>query len=108
MNLGNAYRALAKYHKALEHYEQALPIQREVRNRAGEGSLLNQLGGVAHKAGQFDKAVEYSEQALAIAREVKERSQEPGALRQLALESSERARARGLLELLPKRASPSS
>ena len=76
-------------------------MQREVRNRAGEGSLLNVLSSVARESKNFDKAVEYSEQALAIAREVKERSEEAGALTNLAVAEMERnnyARARGLLE----------
>ena len=33
-------------------------MQREVRNRMGEGSLLNNLGGVAHSLGQYDKAID--------------------------------------------------
>ena len=34
-------------------------MQREVKNRMGEGSLLNNLGGVAHSLRQYDKAIEY-------------------------------------------------
>ena len=44
---------------------------REVKNRAGEGATLNNLGEVYRALSQYERAIGYYEQALAIAREVK-------------------------------------
>ncbi|NES07200.1 MAG: CHAT domain-containing protein, partial [Okeania sp. SIO2F4] len=62
--------------KALEYYDKALPILREVKNRSQEATTLNNIGAVYKSIGQPEKALEYFEQALSIAREVKNRSRE--------------------------------
>ena len=45
-NLGNAYAALGDVHKAIEFYEQALVIAREIGDRQGEGADLGNLGNL--------------------------------------------------------------
>jgi tetratricopeptide (TPR) repeat protein len=42
--LGNAYRDLGQVEKAIEQYEQALAIAREIGDRQSEGSWLGNLG----------------------------------------------------------------
>jgi tetratricopeptide (TPR) repeat protein len=42
--LGNAYRALGQVEKAIEQYEQALAIAREIGDRQGEGIRAWNLG----------------------------------------------------------------
>ena len=45
-------------------------IRREVGDRAGEGTTLNNIGGVYHDQSQYDQALNQYQQALVIAREV--------------------------------------
>jgi tetratricopeptide (TPR) repeat protein len=62
--------------KAIEQYEQALAIAREIGDRQGEGSVLGALGNAYSDLGQVEKANEQYEQALAIARELGHRQNE--------------------------------
>jgi CHAT domain-containing protein/Tfp pilus assembly protein PilF len=86
-NLGLAYRALSRYEKAIGYYEQALPVNREVKDRAGEGLALNNLALVYQALSQYEKAISYYEQALAIHREVKNRAGEGVTLNNLGAAS---------------------
>ena len=43
-NLGKAYAALGEVRRAIEYYEQALVISREIGDRRGEGNDLGNLG----------------------------------------------------------------
>jgi tetratricopeptide (TPR) repeat protein len=72
-NLGSAYYSLGDYQKAIEYYEQALVIEREISNRDGEGTWLGNIGSVFGDIGQAEKAIEHYEQALAISREIRNR-----------------------------------
>ena len=69
-NIGAVYRGLELYEEALENYQQALLIRREVGDRAGEGATLNNIGVVYHAQGLHEQALENYQQALVIAREV--------------------------------------
>ena len=62
--------------RALEYYELALPIQREVGNQAGEATTLNNLGHVYSGLGDRGRALEYYELALPIQRKVGDRAGE--------------------------------
>ncbi len=61
------------YRKAIEKYEEALVVARELKNRAEEGKALFNLGGASYGLGRYEKAIEFYEQALVIARELKNR-----------------------------------
>ena len=61
---------------ALEYYRQALPIRREVGDRAGEATTLNNIGLVYDGLGERSQALEYYRQALPIRREVGDRAGE--------------------------------
>jgi len=65
-----------QYEQALEYYNQALPISREVGDRSGEATTLNNIGLVYRSIGQPQQALEYYNQALPISREVGDRSGE--------------------------------
>jgi len=69
-NLGLAYSDLGEVRRAIEYYEQALAIDREIGDRRGEGADLGNLGLCYASLGQLDKALEHGQQALAIAREI--------------------------------------
>jgi len=75
-NIGLVYNNLGERRRALEYYEQALPIHREVGNRAVEATTLNNIGMVYDALGECRRALEYFEQALTIVREVGDRANE--------------------------------
>ena len=50
-NIGGVYHSQGRYAEALENYQQALAIWREVGDRAGEGETLNNIGGVYETRG---------------------------------------------------------
>ncbi len=70
------YRGLGEPQRALEYYGQALPIMREVGDRAGEAATLNNIGAVYRGLGEPQRALEYFGQALPIRREVGDRAGE--------------------------------
>ncbi|MBK8314400.1 MAG: tetratricopeptide repeat protein [Acidobacteria bacterium] len=47
---GQAYGALSQPAKAIEYYEQALPLSRELKDRRGESTALIGIGGVCVRA----------------------------------------------------------
>jgi tetratricopeptide (TPR) repeat protein len=65
-NMGRAYADLGKKQKALETYNQALSIWREVGNRQGEASTLNNIGRLYRDLGQQQSALDYYNQALPV------------------------------------------
>jgi tetratricopeptide (TPR) repeat protein len=64
------YDNLGQYRKALDYYQQALEIQREIGDKGGVGNNLMNLGGVYDNLGQYRKALDYYQQALEIQREI--------------------------------------
>ena len=73
---GIAYSDLGEPKKAIEYYEQALKISREIGDRRGEGNDLGNLGIAYSDLGEPRKAIEYYEQALKIAKEIGDRQNE--------------------------------
>jgi hypothetical protein len=74
--MGGVYDATGQMEKALEKFEQALPIMRVVGDRAGEAVTLNNMGSVYWAPEQMEKALELHQQALPIMREVGDRAGE--------------------------------
>ena len=70
------YNGLGEPQRALEYYGQALPIRREVGDRAGEAVTLNNIGVVYDGLGEPRRALEYYGQALPIMRAVGDRARE--------------------------------
>ena len=62
--------------RAIEQYEQALVINREIGDRRGEGDRLGNLGNAYAALGQVGRAIEQYEQALVISREIGDRYNE--------------------------------
>jgi tetratricopeptide (TPR) repeat protein len=72
--MAEVYRATGQPQRALELYEQALPLMQEVGNRAWEATTLNNIALVYDATGQPKRALELYEQALPINREVGNRA----------------------------------
>jgi CHAT domain-containing protein/lipopolysaccharide biosynthesis regulator YciM len=70
---------------ALQSWEQALKIYREIKDREGEGKALGNLGIAYASLGDYPKAIDYYQQTLAIAREIKDPQSQGAALGNLGL-----------------------
>jgi CHAT domain-containing protein/Tfp pilus assembly protein PilF len=66
--------------KAIDKYNEALPLWREAGDKTGEGYTLNQIGLVYSRTGEPKKAIGYYEQAMALWREVGDRLNEANEL----------------------------
>ena len=75
-NLGLAYADLGDARKAIEFYEQALVIARDLGDKRTEGKWLETIGLVYAALGDVDKAIEFYEQALVIARDIGDKRNE--------------------------------
>ncbi|MCB0214303.1 MAG: CHAT domain-containing protein, partial [Anaerolineae bacterium] len=60
------FRAQGRYEAALESYQQALTILREVGDRAGEGTALNNIGFVYRAQGRYEAALNSYQQAIEL------------------------------------------
>lgn len=70
----------SQFRAALQSWEQALAIYREIENRFLEGRTLNNLAVAHNRLGQYEQAISLLEQQLIIARELNDRSGEGDAL----------------------------
>ena len=130
INLGLVYRDLSQYEKARDYYEQALAIKREIKDRRGEGQALYGMARAARDRGNLSEARAQVEAALPLIESIRTdiadqelrtsyfasvqdyyelyidllmrlHKQHPAeGHAAAALQASERARARSLLELL--------
>jgi tetratricopeptide (TPR) repeat protein len=69
-NLGLAYNNIGQARQAIEYYEQALAIARNVGDRRSEGNLLGNMGLAYRDLEQVEQARQYLEQSLAIFEEI--------------------------------------
>ncbi|MBW4469572.1 MAG: CHAT domain-containing protein [Stenomitos rutilans HA7619-LM2] len=63
----------AEYRQALDSFQKALERLKQVSDRAGEGTTLNNIGGIYDSLGQYPKALEFYQQALVIRKEIGDR-----------------------------------
>jgi CHAT domain-containing protein len=64
---------LGEQQKALEYYNQSLPLSRAIGDRSREGGTLNNIGKVYSELGEQQKALEYYSQSLPLFRAVGDR-----------------------------------
>ena len=83
--LGDFFNTISAYRKAIDYYEQAIEIYREIGDRSGEVRSLGNLGLAYNSLGTYQKAIDYYEQSLAISREIGNRSSEGSNLGNLGL-----------------------
>lgn len=70
----------SQFKEALQSFQQALTIYREIGDRKGEGAILGILGLTYYSLGDYRKAIEYHQQVLAIVREFGNRQLEANVL----------------------------
>ncbi|MCP3988328.1 MAG: tetratricopeptide repeat protein, partial [Actinomycetia bacterium] len=52
--------------QAVNHYNQALPIHREIGDRAGEATTLNNIGGIYFDQGDLETTIKHLDRALQL------------------------------------------
>ncbi|WP_293231895.1 tetratricopeptide repeat protein [Microcoleus sp. PH2017_05_CCC_O_A] len=71
---------ISQFREALQSWEQALTIYREIENRDGEAASLCNLGIAYNSLRQYDRAIEFHEQSLEISRKTGHRQWESNSL----------------------------
>ena len=69
-NIGRVFVTLRQSNDALRYCEEALVIDRELGERADEGTILGYIGNVYYDLKQYHEALRYHEQALTIHQEI--------------------------------------
>jgi tetratricopeptide (TPR) repeat protein len=69
-NMAEVYDAIGQPQRALELYEQALPLTREVGDRAGEAATLNGLAYLLMDMRRYSEALAAFEQSVIIAQQI--------------------------------------
>ncbi|NEO74840.1 CHAT domain-containing tetratricopeptide repeat protein [Moorena sp. SIO4G3] len=69
-NRGIEQAKVSQFQKALQSWQKALTIHREIGDREGEASCVNNLGIAYQNLGDYPKAIENYQQSLAIDREI--------------------------------------
>jgi CHAT domain-containing protein len=83
LNQGIEQYQTSQVEAALQSWQQALIIYREIKYRKGEGNALSNLGTAYNILGDYSKAIDYHSSSLAIAREIKDRKGEGQSLNNL-------------------------
>ena len=63
-DLGDASAALCQDDAAIQHYERALALAKEVGNLDGQRRFISSLGALYHRSGEFGRAAKCYEAAL--------------------------------------------
>jgi CHAT domain-containing protein len=74
--MGLIYSRIGQPQRALELHQQTLVIIKEIGDRSGEGTMLNNIGLIYGNLGQYAKALEFYQQSLAILKQTGARSGE--------------------------------
>jgi CHAT domain-containing protein/ATP/maltotriose-dependent transcriptional regulator MalT len=75
----------SQFKAALQSWQKALAVYREIKDRRGESAVLGGLGLAYYSLGDYAEAIEYSQQYLPLMRELKDREGEGTALGLLGL-----------------------
>ncbi len=83
--IGNCYKRLGDYPKALEMLNTSLAMKRELHERLEEGKTLSNLGLVYWEQGAYPKAIQNFNESISIAQDLKNVLLEASALNNLSL-----------------------
>jgi CHAT domain-containing protein/Tfp pilus assembly protein PilF len=83
--IGNCYKKLGEYPKALDYLQRALTMKRDLGDRTEEGKTLSNLGLVYWEMGQYPAAIEHFNKAIAIGNQLGDRRLEGAARNNLGL-----------------------
>ena len=97
-NIGAVYRSLGETQKALEKYNEALPLSREIGDRRGEAITLSNIGIVYRSLGETQKALEKYNEVLPILQAIGDRSSEATTLNNIGSVYSSLGEMRKALE----------
>ncbi len=78
--VGFQYRRQKQYDQAIEVYQQALLISREMGDLRNEVDILDSLGAAHFRLRQYEDAIRFYQQSLIIAQDIKDREGESNAL----------------------------
>jgi len=70
VRLGNYYKHLTQYERAIVYYEQSLAICREIRNQEGEADSLSSLGDCYRNLDEYEQAINYYELSINVYRDI--------------------------------------
>lgn len=96
--IGNCYKRLGDFPKALEHLQRALAMKRELGDRPEEGKTLSHLGLLYWEMSRYPAAIEHFNKAIAIGQELGDRILEASARNNLGLVYDERGNYRQSLD----------
>ena len=85
LGIGRIYLGLGENRKALQYYNQALPVLRAVKNRVLEATTLHSIGLIYSNLGENQKALEYYKQALPISRALEDKNGEASILNNIGI-----------------------
>ncbi len=85
LNQGTKQAQTGQITAALQSWEEALKIYREIKDFNSQGKVLGNLGIGYNVLGDYAKAIDYCQQSLKIAREIEDLSLEGAALGNLGL-----------------------
>ncbi|MDQ7035790.1 MAG: tetratricopeptide repeat protein [Anaerolineae bacterium] len=83
-NIGRVWSDLGDEHKALDYYNQAVPLSRAVGDKSGEATTLHNMGVVWSALGEKEKALDYYNQVVPLSRAVGDKSGEATALNNMS------------------------
>ncbi len=96
--MGIAHRDLGEIDRALERYEEAAALRREIGDRRGYAATLTNLGNLLFAHGDFDAGRERLEEAIGILHELGSRTMIANLENELGLLEEERGRYQDALE----------
>ncbi|WP_293154154.1 MULTISPECIES: CHAT domain-containing protein [unclassified Microcoleus] len=71
---------ISQFREALQSWEEALTIYKQIGDRQGEAASIGNLGLAYYSLGQYHKAIKFHHQSCKVAREIGDRKQEANSL----------------------------
>ena len=82
---GSEFFRISQYGTALEAWQTALELYREIGDRQGEANALGNLGIAYGRLGEYQRAIDFQQQSLAVIQEIGDRQDEANVLGNLGI-----------------------